>query len=449
YTSTPELLGGRVKTIHPAIAAGILARQTDQDMADLQRMGWSPIDLVVVNLYPFEEASTKPNLDITDIIEYIDIGGVTLLRAAAKNWHRVSVVCDPNDYAWVIEKLQSGTLDEDSRRALAHKAFAHTASYDSTIADYLAGYPTTHLRLYHKQTLAYGENPHQKADLFSFNPYDGPLGGKFLQGKELSYNNLLDLDAAWKSVIKFKEPSVVIIKHTSPCGIASATTLADAYQFALDCDPVSAFGSVIGLNRSVDQDTAQAMSNLFIECIIAPHFSPEALEILSAKKNCRLLSMSNVLLAPSYEYRSINHGILRQTLDQGDPTDNNWTVVSRRTPSAQEWESLRFAWKAVQSVKSNAIVLAKGTATVGIGGGQPNRVDSVRIAVNRAGDRARGSVMASDAFFPFPDSISVAAEAGVSAIIHPGGSKRDNEAIAVADQYNIAMVTTGYRHFRH
>ncbi|MGB9669126.1 MAG: bifunctional phosphoribosylaminoimidazolecarboxamide formyltransferase/IMP cyclohydrolase, partial [Anaerolineales bacterium] len=274
-------------------------------------------------------------------------------------------------------------------------------------------------------------------------------GGKVLQGKELSYNNLLDLDAAWRTVIQFKEPTVVIVKHTSPCGIASAESTTQAYQLALECDPISAFGSVIAINRSVDPATATAMRDLFIECIIAPHFSAEALEILAAKKNCRLIAMPNASLDPVFEYRSVNHGILRQTIDQGDLDESSWKVVSERSPSSDEWKTLRFAWKAVRSVKSNAIVLAQGTATVGIGGGQPNRVDSVRIAVQRAGEKSNGSVMASDAFFPFPDSIEVAAKAGITAVIHPGGSVRDNESIAMANQYQLTMVTTGYRHFRH
>lgn len=449
YTASPEILGGRVKTIHPAIAAGILARQNEHDLSELNKMGWNPIDLVIVNLYPFEQVAANPNTTLEEAIENIDIGGVTLIRAAAKNWQRVTVVCDPNDYGHIIELIQKGGVDEDTRRALAHKAFAHTASYDACIADYLAGYPSMHLRLYHRQSLHYGENPHQKADLYSFHPFDGPLGGKVLQGKELSYNNLLDLDAAWRAVIQFKEPTVVIVKHTSPCGIASAESTTKAYQLALECDPVSAFGSVIALNRSVDPITASAMRDLFIECIIAPHFSTEALEILSGKKNCRLIAMPNASLDPVFEYRSVNHGMLRQTIDQGDLVESSWKVVSERSPSSDEWKALRFAWKAVQSVKSNAIVLAKGTATVGIGGGQPNRVDSVHIAVQRAGERSTGAVMASDAFFPFPDSIAVAAEAGITAVIHPGGSVRDNESIAMANQNQMTMVTTGYRHFRH
>ncbi len=449
YTSSPEVLGGRVKTIHPAIAAGILARHSETDLSELTKMGWKSIDLVVVNLYPFEQVAAKPDTTLEKAIENIDIGGVTLIRAAAKNWQRVTVVIDPNDYPLIIELLQEGKLDEDTRRALAHKAFAHTASYDACIADYLAGYPSMHLRLYHRQSLKYGENPHQKADLYSFHPFDGPLGGKVIQGKELSYNNLLDLDSAWRAVVQFKEPSAVIVKHTSPCGIASAETLAEAYRLALESDPVSAYGSVIALNRSVDEATASLMRDLFIECIIAPHFSAEALEILESKKHCRIIKMPNAILDPVFEYRSVNRGILRQTIDQGDPNDQNWKVVSQRIPSEEEWKALRFAWRAVQAVKSNAIVLARGTATVGVGGGQPNRVDSVRIAIQRAGARASGSVMASDAFFPFPDSISVAADAGITAVIHPGGSIRDEEAIDMADQYHLAMITTGFRHFRH
>ena len=297
--------------------------------------------------------------------------------------------------------------------------------------------------------LRYGENPHQEAILYGYTPNQAPLGGQILQGKELSYNNLLDLDAAWRAVTSFIDTSVVIIKHLSPCGIASAKRLADAYQSALACDPVSAYGGIVACNKPVDLETAHEIKKLFVECVIAPGFPQYVRGIMAEKKNCRLLEMPDLEISPQYEYRSVNRGMLKQTIDQGDPSEVNWHVVSKREPDDAEWESLRFAWKACQNVKSNAIVFVKGTATVGIGGGQPNRVDCVRIAAERAGEKSQGAVMASDAFFPFPDSIEIAQESGITAVIHPGGSIRDKDAIEAADRAGMAMVTTGVRHFRH
>ncbi|HZU86853.1 MAG TPA: bifunctional phosphoribosylaminoimidazolecarboxamide formyltransferase/IMP cyclohydrolase, partial [Anaerolineaceae bacterium] len=314
---------------------------------------------------------------------------------------------------------------------------------------YLAGDESLPLTLYPVQTLRYGENPHQSAALYAYQPGDGPLGGKVLQGKELSYNNLLDLDAAWRGAVSFEQPAVCIVKHLSPCGIASAATLAEAYAAALVCDPVSAYGGIIAANRPLDAETAAAIKDLFVECIIAPGFAPTALEILAKKKNCRLVEMPDWSIEPDYELRSITRGVLKQSVDFGDPEETEWKVVSQRQPTEAEWAALRFAWKACQHVKSNAIVFAQGTATVGIGGGQPNRVDCVRMAVQRAGDKARAAVMASDAFFPFPDSVEIAAAAGVRAVVHPGGSMRDAESIAAANAAGMAMVTTGVRHFRH
>ena len=435
YTGSPEILGGRVKTLHPAIHGGLLARATDTDRAELRNLGWDYIDLVAVNLYPFKQTIAKPNATDDEAIENIDIGGVTLIRAAAKNHQRVTLVCDPADYAAVLTELRAGGVAPATRKRLAVKGFAHTAHYDAAITRYLSADDTLQITAYRAQSLRYGENPHQSATLYSYELGAGPFGGKVLQGKELSYNNLLDLDAAWRAVVSFDRPTA-----------------------AFASDTVSAYGGVVASNRAFDGATASALGDLFVECIAAPGFSDDARALLAAKKNCRLLEMPNTQIEPRYELRSIMRGILKQDLDLGDPPsplsttgeiERGWKVVSKRAPTEDEWRALRFAWKACQHVKSNAIVFARGEATVGIGGGQPNRVDCVRIAVERAGAKSKGAVMASDAFFPFPDSITVAAQAGITAIAHPGGSQRDAEAIAAADAAGIAMVVTGVRHFRH
>ncbi|MCE9622848.1 MAG: bifunctional phosphoribosylaminoimidazolecarboxamide formyltransferase/IMP cyclohydrolase [Actinomycetia bacterium] len=451
YTGSPEILGGRVKTLHPAVHGGLLARATRADEADLDRINAGYIDLVAVNLYPFEQTIAQPNVTLADAIENIDIGGVTLIRAAAKNNDRVTLVCDPADYATVLATISAGGVSSETRAWLAVKGFAATAHYDSAIAAYLSDHDQQapiQLTAYPVQTLRYGENPHQSATLYSYVPGGGPLGGEVLQGKELSYNNLLDLDAAWKVAVSFERPTICIVKHLSPCGVASADQLVDAYRAAFKCDQLSAFGGVIASNRPFDGATAEALGDLFAECIAAPEFTAEALALLTKKKNCRLVKMPDLEVEPRYELRSITRGLLKQDVDFGDPAES-WSVVSKRQPSEAEWTALRFAWKACQHVRSNAIVFAQGEATVGIGGGQPNRVDCVRIAAERAGEKSRGAVMASDAFFPFPDSVEIGAQAGITAIIHPGGSLRDGEAIAAADAANIAMVVTGFRHFRH
>jgi len=449
YTGSPEILGGRVKTLHPAIHGGLLARSTEADHAELLKLGWDYIDLVAVNLYPFEATIAKPAVTFDEVIENIDIGGVTLIRAAAKNHQRVTLVCDPADYSAVLNQLHAGGVSESTRKQLAIKGFASTAHYDTAIFSYLNGGKALHLTAYPVQTLRYGENPHQSATLYSYDPSGGPLGGKVLQGKELSYNNLLDLDAAWKGAVSFDRSSIVIVKHLSPCGLATADRLVDAFKAALASDPISAYGGVIASNQPFDGDTAAALGDLFVECIAAPGFTEDAKAILAKRKNCRLVEMPDLKLEPAYELRSINRGLLRQDIDRGDPADAEWKVVSKRQPTEAEWAALKFAWKACQHVKSNSIVFAQGEATVGIGGGQPNRVDCVRIAAERAGEKSKGAVMASDAFFPFPDSVEVAAKAGITAIAHPGGSMRDADSIAIADANNIAMVTTGVRHFRH
>ena len=391
----------------------------------------------------------RPGATLADAVENIDIGGVTLIRAAAKNFERVALLCDPQDYSSVLAEIQAGEVSPDTRRNLAVKGFALTTRYDASIASYLGGEGVVSTNLYPVQSLRYGENPHQSAGLYSFAPGVGPLGGKVLQGKELSYNNLLDLDAAWRAVVSFEDTAVCIVKHLSPCGMASAEVLEDAYRKALASDPISAFGGIVACNRPVDAATAAAIKDLFVECIIAPGFSSESLVVLASKKNCRLVEMPDLYIEPDYELRSINRGVLRQSVDFGDPAEVEWKVVSEREPTVDEWKALHFAWNACQHVKSNAIVFAQGTATVGIGGGQPNRVDSVRIAVQRAGEKARGAVMASDAFFPFADSVQVAGEAGVTAVVHPGGSMRDQESVAAANAAGMAMVVTGARHFRH
>ena len=437
YTGSPEILGG------------LLARPAEADRAELLRLGWDYIDLVAVNLYPFERTIAKPGVTFDEAIENIDIGGVTLIRAAAKNHQRVTLVCDPADYPAVLDELRSGGVSESTRRRLAVKGFASTAHYDAAISQYLAPDGALQLSAYPVQTLRYGENPHQASTLYTYEPGAGPLGGKVLQGKELSYNNLLDLDAAWKAAASFDKPAICIVKHLSPCGIASAGELVDAFTAALASDPVSAFGGVIAGNCPFDATTAEALGDLFVECIAAPGFTDDALMLLAKRKNCRLLEMPDTQIEPRYELRSITRGLLKQDLDMGDPAGGQWSVVSKRQPTETEWAALRFAWKACQHVKSNAIVFAQGEATVGIGGGQPNRVDCVRIAAQRAGEKAKGAVMASDAFFPFPDSVEVAAQAGITAIVHPGGSVRDADSVAVADAAGMAMVVTGVRHFRH
>jgi phosphoribosylaminoimidazolecarboxamide formyltransferase / IMP cyclohydrolase len=463
-TGMPEMLGGRVKTLHPAIHAGILARDLPQDQADLIENQIALIDMVVGNLYPFRATIVRPGITQEEAIEQIDIGGVTLLRAAAKNFSRVTVVCDPADYDRVIAAIRDGEIPARLRRELAVKAFAHTRDYDEAVSAYLAGQSDQtdnrprfsdlfQMSLTKLQDLRYGENPHQPAALYSWPGTSGPLGGRLMQGKPLSYNNLLDLDAAWRAVSSFDRPAVTIVKHLSPCGIAVGETAAGAFPKALASDPVSAFGGVIALNRPADGAFVVALekADLFVEAIIAPDFSEEALGWLAAKKkNCRLVAAGPGTGEPLMaDIRSVRGGILMQFRDDGDPEPVEWRVVSRRQPTEPESMALNFAWIAAQHVKSNAIVLARPSATVGIGGGLPSRVDAVKLAVMKAGERAKGSVMASDAFFPFADGIETAAAAGVTAVIEPGGSVRDDEVIAAADRLNLALVFTGARHFRH
>ena len=454
-TGSPEILGGRVKTLHPAIHGGILSRRTPGDRRQLSEHGWGEIDLVAVNLYPFERTASDPDASLHAVIEQIDIGGVALLRAAAKNHAHVTVVCDPEDYPTVVAQMAAkGEVLSATRQALAVKAFALTAAYDAAINCYLAGdsapLPSRMvLGLRKLADLRYGENPHQKAALYAPPGVEGAMGGRLVQSssrKPLSYNNLLDLDAAWRAAASFERPTIAIVKHLSPCGIASADQIVDAFPAALAGDPVSAFGSVIAANRAFDGATAQALGELFVEAIVAPAFTDEAVAVLRARKSCRLVELSRDV-PDAIEGRSIRGGFLFQDRDLGDEAE--WRVVTRREPTAEEMAALRFAWRAVAHVKSNAILLAQGEAAVGIGGGQPSRVDAVRIAVSKAGGRALGAVLASDAFFPFPDGIEAAAQAGVTAVVEPGGSVRDRQVIEAADRLGVAMCFTGVRHFRH
>jgi phosphoribosylaminoimidazolecarboxamide formyltransferase/IMP cyclohydrolase len=451
-TGSPEILDGRVKTLHPAIHGGILSRRTPADREQLGGLGWGEIDLVAVNLYPFEAAAADPGVAPEAVIEQIDIGGVALLRAAAKNLAHVTVICDPADYGPVLAEIEtSGGVSPETRRRLAVKSFARTAAYDAAIHRHLAGDQillpgTLLLDLQKLADLRYGENPHQRAALYALAGVTGPLGGDLLQGKPLSYNNLLDLDAAWRAAAAFARPTAVVVKHLGPCGIASAGALAEAMPRAVAGDPVSAFGGVIAANRPFDGATARALGDLFVEGIAAPGFTGEAREVLRARHDCRLLVPGSDI-PDDLSLRSIRGGFVAQEHDSGDGAE--WQVVTQRAPSEQEIEALQFAWQAVAHVKSNAILLARGEAAVGIGGGLPSRVDAVRLAVAKAGDRARGAVLASDAFFPFPDGVEVAARAGVIAIVQPGGSVRDGEVIETADRLGLAMCFTGVRHFRH
>ncbi len=461
-TGLPEMLGGRVKTLHPAIHAGILVRDFPEDTATLREYGYAPINMVVCNLYPFWETVAQPNVTLQDAIEQIDIGGVTLLRAAAKNFLYVVPVCHIDDYAKIIAELKvSGEVNLATRRMLAVKSFALTRDYDTAIHAFLSQdmVPSLtsstlpqHLSLGMQQVeaLRYGENPHQSAAYYSRITKTGPLGGKVLGGKKLSYNNILDLDAAWRAVSAFTDPTIVIVKHLNPTGIASGNSVADAFPQALASDPVSAYGGVIASNRMVDDRFVEALGTLFIEAIAAPSFSPTAqAALLSKRKNCRLIQIPQPHSGQDFDIRSVHGGLLVQGVDMGDPDGTIFKPVTERPPTSEELTTLQFAWKCVQYVKSNAIVLAVPGTSIGIGGGLSSRVDSAQLAVIKAGDRAKGSVMASDAFFPFADGLEVAIQAGVTAVIQPGGSIRDKEVIEVANKANVAMVFTGTRHFRH
>jgi phosphoribosylaminoimidazolecarboxamide formyltransferase/IMP cyclohydrolase len=452
-TKFPEILDGRVKTLHPLIHAAILAkRDNPSHMEVLRQLGVEPIDLLVVNLYPFEETVSK-GAGLEEALEQIDIGGPTLLRAAAKNFKSVAVVTNPTRYGEILQELrEKGDLSEETRLRLAKEVFTLTSHYDAAIAGYLGklsgekGFPGI-LSIYAEklQELRYGENPHQAAALYKWGY--GLAEGRKLQGKELSFNNLVDLDAAWSLVREFEEPTAVVIKHTNPCGVASADSISEAYRLARDCDPLSAYGGIVGLNRKVDAKTAEEITSTFIEATVAPGYEEEALRVLSRKPNLRVLESPPSDQGTDFELKQISGGILVQQRDKKLLAERK--VVTRREPTEKEWRDLLFAWKVVKHVKSNAIVLARERQAVGVGAGQTSRVDSTEIAIRKAGERARGSVLASDAFFPFPDAVEKAAEAGVTAIIQPGGSIRDQQVIETADRLGLAMVFTGIRHFRH
>jgi phosphoribosylaminoimidazolecarboxamide formyltransferase/IMP cyclohydrolase len=455
-TQFPEMLDGRVKTIHPRIAAGILAvRSKPQHMQALEEHGIPPIDLVCVNLYEFEKVAAKQGAPLKELIESIDIGGPTMIRAAAKNWQDVAVVTSPADYSAIVDELRaSGSLSLDTHWNLAKKAFAVTAAYDRAVAIRLAEIPPTgeplpstlDIRAPRALALRYGENPHQSAALYTSGK-TGVAGARQLQGKELSYNNLVDLDAAWQLIGEFDAPASAIIKHTNPCGCAEGETLAMSYRRAFEADPISAYGGVLAFNRTLDGETATEVAKTFIEAIAAPGYSDEALAILGAKKNLRLLCV-----APAPQelvVRSISGGFLAQTADTHRLARAEIQVKTNRAPTEEEWTALEFGWKVCKHVKSNAIVYARPGQTVSVGAGQMSRVDSVKVGAMKTVLPLAGTVLASDAYFPFPDGVEEAAKYGITAVIQPGGSVRDEEVIAAADRLGLAMVFTGVRHFRH
>jgi len=455
-TGFPEMLDGRVKTMHPNITGGILAmREKPEHMQALAAHGIQPIDMVVVNLYAFERTAARPGVTLEEMIENIDIGGPTMIRSAAKNYQDVAVVVSPEDYAAVARELREHdrTLSRDTRWRLAQKAFRTTADYDRAISARLAQSngasplaPLLDLRAPKLMDLRYGENPHQSAALYG-TAGKGIAGAAQLHGKELSYNNLVDLDAAWQLVCEFERPAAAIIKHTNPCGCAEQGSLAESYRKAVECDPVSVFGGVIGFNRAVDEETAGEVAKTFIEAIAAPDYTVEALAVLTAKKDLRLMKV-----APEEQERvvkSISGGFLAQTPDVERLERSALQVKSARAPTEDEWIALEFAGKVAKHVKSNAIVFARAGQTVGVGAGQMSRVDSVKIAAMKAVLPLQGTVVGSDAFFPFPDGVEEAAKHGATAVIQPGGSVKDAEVIAAADRLGLAMVFTGVRHFRH
>ncbi|OCA88595.1 bifunctional phosphoribosylaminoimidazolecarboxamide formyltransferase/IMP cyclohydrolase [Bacillus sp. FJAT-27225] len=459
-TEFPEILEGRVKTLNPRIHGGLLAKMDEPNhLEQLQEHGIEPIEIVCVNLYPFKETISKPDVTVDDAIENIDIGGPSMLRAAAKNHQHVTVVTDPKDYEIVLGELkEQGATTQETRRKLAAKVFRHTAAYDALIASFLTelageGQPESLTITYDlKNALRYGENPHQKAAF-----YKSPLGSGFsiasaeqLHGKELSYNNINDANAALQIVKEFSEPAAVAVKHMNPCGVGTGETVLAAYKKAYKADPVSIFGGIVAFNRQVDKETAERLHEIFLEIIIAPSFSEEALEVLQKKKNIRLLTiLDDQEMKAEKGLVSIEGGLLIQDQDSHTLEKATITVPTKRQPTEEEWKALKLGWKVVKHVKSNAIVVANQEQTLGIGAGQMNRVGSAKIALEQAGVKAVGAAMASDAFFPMDDTVEAAAKAGITAIIQPGGSIRDEDSIKKADQYGIAMVFTGVRHFKH
>ncbi|MBI3592643.1 MAG: bifunctional phosphoribosylaminoimidazolecarboxamide formyltransferase/IMP cyclohydrolase [Nitrospirae bacterium] len=466
YTGFPEMLDGRLKTLHPRIHGGLLSRRSNpKDMEDIKKHDIKPIDMVVVNLYPFEQTVSKPNVTFEEAIENIDIGGPTMLRAASKNYQDVAVIVDPDDYARIIDEMKSsrGELSKETKLNLAKKVFAHTARYDTLIADYLTGatekeasfpeYYTTSLR--RVAVLRYGENPQQKAAIYRERTSGLSLpDARVLQGKEMSFNNYLDTNSALMLALEFDKKACAIIKHNNPCGVAFGDTAAEAYKKAETTDPVSAFGGVVAFNTEVDGAAAKEMVDLFLEVVIAPSFTKEALEVFSKKPNVRLLELSGILTpekrrAASWDMKRIAGGLLLQGWDYSAEDIMSMKAVTKRQPTKDELEALSFSWKVCKHVKSNAVVYAFKDRTAGIGIGQTKRVYAAKIGALNAGEPVKGTVAASDGFFPFRDGIEVLAEMGVTAVVQPGGSVKDSEVIAAADEFNMAMIMTGARHFRH
>lgn len=459
-TGFPEILGGRVKTLHPNVHGGILALRNREHLGQLKEHNITPIDLVAVNLYPFRETIAKPGVTLADAVENIDIGGPTMVRSAAKNFENVLVVVNPARYMEVLDAMRGGGAGSDLRMDLAREAFAHTSSYDAAITAYLEGItskelfpPTMNTPVKRAQVLRYGENPHQQAAFYRDPSITGPCVGNAMQisGKELSYNNILDLNSAFELVREFSEPAAVIVKHNNPCGCACAGGPAEAYRKALEADPVSAYGGIAAYNCDVDAETAAEMAKIFLEAVIAPGYEEGALKILKAKANLRLLVTGELTGQTNdrLEVRKVNGGLLVQEADREVLRLPELKVVTKRQPTKEEMDGLIFAMTVVKHVKSNAIVITRERCLVGVGAGQMNRVGSARIATEQAGDKARGAVLGSDAFFPFNDTVLQAAKAGITAIIQPGGSIRDEESIKAADENGIAMVFTGMRHFKH
>lgn len=466
YTGSPEILGGRVKTLHPRIHGGILGRRNlPQDRAEMEANQIRPIDLVVVNLYPFEQTIARPDVTEEDAIENIDIGGPAMLRAAAKNFAHLTVLCNPGNYNDYLRELRQngGEAPLNFRKTYAQQAFAHTAAYDRAIATYLSeslqtstpGQPHLpeqfSLSGQRLQTLRYGENPHQPAAWYQVGAVlTGFSGATVLQGKELSYNNLVDLEAARRIIAEFPDtPAAAILKHTNPCGVALGTTLVEAYQKAFQADAVSAFGGIVALNKPIDASTATELTKTFLECIVAPGCEAEAQEILAAKSKVRVLILPDLSSGRQQTVKVIAGGFLVQALDDVVETPDNWKVVTERQPTPEQLEELLFAWKVCKHVKSNAIVVTRDRTTLGVGAGQMNRVGSVEIALEQAGEKAQGATLASDGFFPFDDSVRTAAAAGISTIVQPGGSMRDQDSINAANELGLVMVFTSIRHFLH
>ncbi|BCL36969.1 bifunctional phosphoribosylaminoimidazolecarboxamide formyltransferase/IMP cyclohydrolase [Nostoc sp. MS1] len=454
YTGSPEILGGRVKTLHPRIHGGILARRdVAQDVADLETNQIRPIDLVVVNLYPFEETIAKPGVTLAEAVEQIDIGGPAMLRASSKNFAHLTVLCEPAQYDEYLQELRqnNGEASLEFRQKAALKGFLHTANYDRAIASYLSGTQQHTLSGNELQSLRYGENPHQSAAWYQTGTTPtGWAAAKKLQGKELSYNNLVDLEAARRIIAEFADsPAATIIKHTNPCGTALGNTIVEAYQKAFNADATSAFGGIVALNRTIDAATAKELTKTFLECVVAPDCDAEAQQILAKKSNVRVLTLADLSSGPKTLVKQIAGGFLVQAADDIVADTTQWQVVTEVKPTNDQLEELLFAWKVCKHVKSNAIVVSRDCATLGVGAGQMNRVGSAKIALEQAGEKAKGAILASDGFFPFDDTIRAAAATGITAIVQPGGSRNDQDSIKAANELGLAMVLTGVRHFLH